>query len=319
MRVYFDNVNFHANTGPNVFAKRLAETLMSMGHEIASHKDYDVALVFIEKTQNLRSDRPYVHRVDGFWFSQKDYYSKANDSIEEAYSCAKSVVFQSDFDKKFFFKRFGERNDTNVVLNGCELPNKRMFEVDNAFVNLKEQYDSVYVSASNWHPQKRFEENFRLYTMLRERNKKLGKNSCFVALGKNLPRGSWMKESDVMFSDSFSPRACCQLYAVADWMLHLAWLDHCPNVVVEALAHECQVACASSGGTSELIKATNGGIVLQDESFEFGPNDYDNPPKVPDLENLDLSLFDSKLSIDVSKVDVRECAKRYVQILEAAV
>ena len=57
-----------------------------------------------------------------------------------------------------------------------------------------------------------------------------------------------------------------QVFSAADWMIHLAWLDHCPNSVVVGMSQGCGIICASSGGTYEAVGKN--GIVVQE--IEFG-------------------------------------------------
>ena len=42
-------------------------------------------------------------------------------------------------------------------------------------------------------------------------------------------------------------------------------LDPCPNSVVEAIACGLPVVCSNTGGTPEIIKATNGGIIVNSD------------------------------------------------------
>ena len=44
MKIYFSNVNFGSNSGPNSFANRLANCFQEMGHDIVedNKKEYDV-------------------------------------------------------------------------------------------------------------------------------------------------------------------------------------------------------------------------------------------------------------------------------------
>ena len=63
-------------------------------------------------------------------------------------------------------------------------------------------------------------------------------------------------------------------------MIHIAWLDCCPNSVVEGLASGLPVLCSHNGGTKELVK--NDGIVIQlEEDYELGTKlDLYSPPKI---------------------------------------
>jgi glycosyltransferase involved in cell wall biosynthesis len=63
-----------------------------------------------------------------------------------------------------------------------------------------------------------------------------------------------------------------------DAFIHLAWLDHCPNSVVEALVCGLPVLCSHNGGTKEIVRSN--GIVLKcEEDYEFKKVPLYKPPK----------------------------------------
>jgi glycosyltransferase involved in cell wall biosynthesis len=97
-------------------------------------------------------------------------------------------------------------------------------------------------------------------------------------------------------------------------MLHLAWLDHCPNVVVEALAQGCPVICSSEGGTRELVERAGGIVVPDAKPYSFDLVDYDNPPRVP-LDGLTLS---ERIVVDKNTVDIAKTADSYAEVLRSA-
>ena len=43
------------------------------------------------------------------------------------------------------------------------------------------------------------------------------------------------------------------LYKRSSTFIHLSYLDHCPNVVVDAQAAGCHIICSSTGGTKEVV------------------------------------------------------------------
>ena len=105
---------------------------------------------------------------------------------------------------------------------------------------------------------------------------------------------------DVIYVGHLPHDICLQVYHISDWMIHLAWLDHCPNVVVEAISQKCPVICTDSGGTKELVG--NGGLVVPETTqYKYELTDYDNP------YSLDLSMLSKvcveDLSVDMSKID----------------
>ena len=89
--------------------------------------------------------------------------------------------------------------------------------------------------------------------------------------------------------------------------IHLAFLDHCPNVVVDARACGCKIVVASSGGTKEIagIDAT----VVEDIEWDYRPLELYSPP------SLEYSKK-HKNNLD-SVIDIDDVAARYIKALES--
>ena len=115
-----------------------------------------------------------------------------------------------------------------------------------------------------------------------------------------------IKKENIMYTGNLNHDLCLQVFRAADWMIHLAWLDHCPNVVVEALSQNCPVICSSSGGTKEIVK-TSGIIVPEVEEYDYRLTDYTNPPKL-DLSNITLP---STIKVDSNHLDINIVADKY--------
>ena len=89
--------------------------------------------------------------------------------------------------------------------------------------------------------------------------------------------------------------------------LHLAFLDHCPNVVVDARAAGCKLIVASSGGTKEI--AGQNSAVVEDHDWDLSPLDLYSPPP------LDYSK--QKTNEIISDVDIVNVSRRYIEALES--
>ncbi len=96
------------------------------------------------------------------------------------------------------------------------------------------------------------------------------------------------------------------LFKISKYFIHLAYLDHCPNVVIDARACGCQIICSSSGGTKEI--AGKNAIVVQEDPWDYSYLESSVPPKM-DYNRKENSKFDSHLSM--SKV-----AKKYHNFLK---
>ena len=85
-----------------------------------------------------------------------------------------------------------------------------------------------------------------------------------------------------------------KLYKSSDYFMHLAWLDHCPNVVVDARASGCKIICSSTGGTKEI--AGKDAIVIEEDEWDFVPFEcnvssvLDFSRKIENIYNKDSSM-----------------------------
>lgn len=314
MKIHCDGVNFASSTGPNTFANRLARGLFESGHTIVDRgPDADVSLVFIEATGQPLAKK-VVQRLDGIWFKPEDYNTK-NAGIVSLYHTADAVVFQSGFDSRMAVKWFGEpargAKHSRVIKNGINIAPVTELTIP-SLITMRNTYKKMYVCSANWHLQKRLSENVRLFKQLRATEP----NSCLIVLGNN--PDVMVADPHIFYAGSQPPEVYNQVYSACDWMLHLAWADHCPNVVIEALAQGTPVVCSSTGGTRELV--ADYGITLDDvgEPYDFQLYDYDRPPLV-DMTGLtslpDRSSFDEKTWEDTKfRIGMDRTLRQYINV-----
>ncbi len=189
-------------------------------------------------------------------------------------------------------------------------------------LKLRETYKKIFVCSASWHPQKRLHENVKLYRTIRD-NFDDYKDSCLIVLGPNPTMDKFCIRDNIFYTGHQSQEICKQVFAAADFMIHLSYIDHCPNVVLESLSQETPVICTNSGGTSELLignENNKNGLVLDDVVFNFELSDYDNPPSIPDYDMKKLETFlSSKIVIENSHLDIKLCANSYAKMLETII
>jgi glycosyltransferase involved in cell wall biosynthesis len=308
LKVYFDNVSWEAeHTGPNCFAKRLAIQLGYAGITVADPDDYDVALVFIEPTTRLDKRKPFVQRLDGFWMKPEQMASGMNGGIKHCYEQATCVVWQSDFDRKMSLKHFGAKEGV-IIRNGIEI--KPSIVRSEQLIEMRAKYDKIFVCSANWHPQKRLRDNVEVFRHIRANQYQ---NSCLIVLGNN--PDYHVADKGIFYTGSIRHDLCAEVYSIADWMIHMAYLDHAPNVVVEAIAQGCPVLCASNGGTREQIELAEGnGIVIKEEQeFDYSLVDYDNPPRI----SLNSVPYLTEMRAQPCSVDIIPITREYEKILRS--
>lgn len=274
MKIHLDGVSLAQRTGPSTFARRFFGEAIRNGHHVSCDPSgADISLVFIEPS-GAKLAKKVVQRLDGIWFKPDEFATK-NVGIRAQYEKADHVIWQSDFDREMITRWFGSPKAGTVIHNGVDVVPVKEFTIPK-LQEIRSTYQRVYVCSANWHPQKRLRSNIELFQKLREENP----SSCLVVLGSN--PDVLVPDPHIYYTGSVPPEVYMQIYSMADWMLHLAWADHCPNTVVEALSQGTPVVCSSVGGTKELVRWF--GVVV-DEQYDFGLFDYDNPPK------LDVSLI----------------------------
>ena len=298
MKVHFSNVNFSSCSGPNTFAYRLANKLTERGYEIVSQNfNYDIFLCFIEPTSTPRNGCKFIHRLDGIWFKPEQYETH-NRNIKWAYDNADHVIWQSQFDKNMTLKYWGTPKQGSVVHNGIERISLNYLHPD--IQKIKDTYDKIFVCSASWHRQKRLKENIEFYI------KNRSKNDVLLVLGSN--PDFIVNRADILYLGQLSHDRCLQIYSTANWFLHLAWLDHCPNVVVEALSQGCPVICTDSGGTKETV-GENGVIIKESNQYNFELTDYDSP------YNLEINKINlPNIIVKNSHLDIRLICDDYEEI-----
>jgi glycosyltransferase involved in cell wall biosynthesis len=300
MNIHFSNVNFSSSSGPNSFAYRLANELTHRGYKIVnSSEDYDVFLCFIEPDSKPNKKAKFIHRLDGIWF-KPDQFIDNNKNILWAYKNCDHVVWQSDFDKKMTQFHWDKPKKGTVIHNGIS-----EYTCDNLhpdLVKIKNSFDNIFVCAASWHRQKRLKENIEFYIKNRNKNDAmfvLGHNPDYIISAKNL-----------FYLGSLSHELCLQFYSFSNWFLHLAWLDHCPNVVVEALSMNCPVVCTDSGGTMEIV-GKNGVIIKEKKPYNFELADYDNPYDIH-IEKIILP----KVNVNSDHLDIKLVCDKYEKVFK---
>ena len=288
MKIYFDNVNTDSSSGPNGFAKKLINSIgdshkiyTSISQLVENSEIPDIQLAFITCTNKLA---PVVQRLDGIYFNSEQDFELLNREIEKTYNTSESVIFQSEFNKCLTESFFGIKDSSTIIRNGTDL---NLISSIKPIENEKlETFENVWLCASSWRPHKRLSENIRYFL------EKSSKNDCLIVAGEN--PDSVVPNSRIFYAGHVNWHTLLSLMKKSKYFLHLAWLDHCPNVVVDARAAGCHIVCSSAGGTKEIC-GTNSTIVVEDD-WDFSPIKLYHPPKM-DFSNFISGNFESEIDI----------------------
>ena len=300
MNIHFENVNTQSTSGPNHFASKLIKYIDA---NTDGFKEPDARLCFIESQRKQFDKIPLFQRLDGIYFNKVQDYKKQNRNIKRTYDNADGVIFESEFNKQLITRYFGEHKNSIVIHNGADV---EYIESIKPLQGMLDGYEHVWCCASSWRPHKRLNENIKYFL------EHSSKNDCLVIAGGNLEYLEQVKITrtpNVFYVGELNIKYLTALYKRADYFIHLAWLDHCPNVVVDARASGCQIICSSAGGTMEI--AGLDAIVIEEDEWDFKPVKLYKPPKMDFYKKV-------KNNIEVD-YNMKTVAKKYRNFIKGTI
>lgn len=289
MNVYFHNFDPLSNSGPNKFTRQLVSCLVDQEKIklVNSQSESNIEFALIQLSNYKKS--PLILRLDGIYFNNKQDFTQQNSPIKYAYEQSDCVIFQSEFNKKLSETWFGPHRKSYVIHNEPDLQLIRSISKDRCD-NFIDRSVEVWACASSWRPHKRLEENLEYFC------KKAPKECVMFVAGPNpdplvIKKYAKISQGRIFYVGELKYEDLISLYKRSSTFVHLAYLDHCPNVVVDAQASGCKIICASSGGTKEIV---NSGLIVQDINWDFTPIDLYSPPKL-DFDNFkEINLENKK-------------------------
>jgi glycosyltransferase involved in cell wall biosynthesis len=301
MKIYTHNFNPNSNSGPNKFCRTLFESLIKDEKVTLapSQKDADVEFCLIQ--QQAHKVKPMLLRLDGIWFNSEQDYNTQNAPIRFAYGNASAVVFQSNFNKKLTEHWFGTHPNSFVVHNAAN--EKLIANINkNFWLEKLNQPGEIWCCASSWRPHKRLKDNIEYFLEFAP------DNAILAVAGKdtNIDNLTVRNNKRIFFLGELDYLSLLSLYKASTTFIHLAYLDHCPNVVVDAQASGCHIVCSSTGGTKEVVH--DGTVILEDD-WDFRPIPLYKPPKI------DFGKF-AKLKLNNRKNSMELCSKNYYEIMK---
>lgn len=295
MKVYFHNFNPASNSGPNKFARQLTNCLVEKYNidvtQDSNLSDVEIALIQL----NHYKKKPLLLRLDGIYFNTRQDFKSQNTPIKYSYENGNCVIFQSVFNKKLTEHWFGVHDNSRVIHNAAD---KSLIDKVKPIVfdNLEKDIE-VWSCASSWRPHKRLSENLRYFCELAP------STAIMVIAGSGadhniIEKYQKISKERIFYVGELDYLSLVGLYKRSTTFVHLAFIDHCPNVVVDAQAAGCKIVCASSGGTKEIV---NNGLVIKDYQWDFSPLDLYDPPKLS-FDEYEVQNLDSSKNLNIDSV-----------------
>lgn len=286
MKILLENVNRDSTSGPNSFANKLIPRLLNLGCEVVEDNSYDLSLCFIQSFN--KAQKPRVQRLDGIYFNTDQDYDGLNSTILRTYRDSSGVIFQSHFNKKLIEKYFGPHEHSTVIHNGADIET-----IDGIVPMHNEKYNNIWSCASSWRPHKRLNRNIEYFLDHHD------PGDLLVVAG-HVDKSDQVSEPNVVYFGNLTQNQLYSLYKASTNFIHLAWLDHCPNVVVDARASGCHIICSSTGGTREI--SGDNSTIIQEEEWDLEPTRLYKPPELNfarKMKNEHISCYDME---DVSSL-----------------
>lgn len=280
MKICIAGSNTSAKTGKGFFVNRLTTALEKRGIVVTAdiHKKVDIALHVGHIRYESRA-RKNVLRVGPARVSKHENYEKLNAIRAKSIKIADGVVFQSKYSKKVT-KHFvcKPHCPTTVIHNGADYD-----WYDSVVPKEGVEPPSFVASTRKWIPQKRLRDIIVAFGMAKVEGSKL------YILGNSLGQKDRYKDVEgVVFVGECNQETIGSYLKAATAMVHIVYLDACPNSVVEAVSARCPVICTDQGGTKELVEDWPHWVV-QDKPFKYEPVNLSSPPKI-DREVLAMAM-----------------------------
>jgi glycosyltransferase involved in cell wall biosynthesis len=292
---YIDKTS--GENGPTIFGLRLKEQLEKDGLLFNENSNNRVCII----SGKIKKGANNILRLDGLYLDAGGKEGKSeilNKRIFKSYRRFDKIVFQSEFSRECYEAFTGIKKENYIINNGAPIS----FFKESISATRPEGFDKVVIASSKWRRHKRIKECINAF-----KDKRL-KNVALVILGgyKNVDMPNVFCLPRIPHSD------LPKYYQMADAMIHLAWLDWCPNTVVEGLASRLPVLCSHNGGTKELVK--NDGVVIQlEEDYKIGEEVYlYQPPKVDTniivegiLKTLNIPKIQERKDLKISNTSLQ--------------
>ena len=313
-----------SSSGPAFFMKNLKNAWASSGQVTTSlfFNPFNKCNIFANKPR-LTWLTPYFFRVDGIAFdmlSSLESRKQTNDVLLDGVKNAKGVIFQSNFSKRLFENILGFTPSRSIVIpNGTDL---NVFKSQNSDHDIKNklgipQDSFVFITSAKWRAHKRLDDIVASFVDFRQRHKDI--QTYLIVIGECENKSF----DNVLFLQRVANNELPMYLSASDVYLFYSWLDSCPNSVIEAISSGLPVICTNQGGTPELIKMSNGGIVAEaDDPFPYTEIDLYHPLH-PDMSVIASAMDEMyqnyhfyKTNIKREVFDIDKIAIRYLNFIK---
>lgn len=298
MKVSF-SMELKHKSGKQNFAVSLAKAMSRRGIKITSPRSSHVHLVFVK---GVKKGGINVLRLDGAWMNSKINSAAKNAKIRKVMKQCKGVIYQSKYSRKVCRKMIGHHKRSCIIYNGCD---------PKYFRNPHKHSKPYILTYSRWRPHKRLNaivEGFLSSGVSQEYDLLVGGEVA-----------NKVNHDSILYLGNVEYKKMMNIVAGSTFVVHLAYLDCCPNSVVESLVAGKPVLCSSSGGTGELVRGS--GYQISDVPYSYDVIDLYNID-IPDIDKVIkgyISLAASDKTVHRQDLHIDTVADQYIKYLRTLI
>tara|TARA_Y100000034_G_C6900401_1_gene416255 strand:- start:163 stop:1068 length:906 start_codon:yes stop_codon:yes gene_type:complete len=299
VKVSFAEDLSRSDSGKHKFMSRLANEFSKMGVEVLPAKGKGDVFLHIGRNLEKCRCKKKVMRLDGVNFNTDVNYKSMNVKILKNIGISDAVIYQGPFCKKAYETFLGVKKPSACVLNGADPGEFPKREVKNLFL-----------ANCKWRPHKRLEETCRSFIQAVEE----GVTSKLIVAGK---ADFKIDHPCIQYVGWCNDKRMANLVSQAIGLIHLSWIDWCPNSMVEAITAGCPVIYSDSGGSPDV--AGNTGIAINDKDWDFKPINLYDPPPV-DRKEVASAIKELHRSLETvyrEELTITHAARGYAEFFES--
>lgn len=246
-------------SGKHKFFQRMREDLVKLGYVIKS-KDEPSDIHFYINNKNKNS-KVNIKRLDGVYFDNGNLTKSRNRSIINSMNISDGIIYQSKYCRDMACRVLNydySRKKHSIIYNGCD---PAEFNVEP--IVLDKPY---FLAMCKWRRHKRLFEAIQGFEYS-------GLEAKLIVAG---PADAHSVNPNIIFVGDLNRKDLARYLKGCIATVHLAWIDWCPNSVVESLVAGKQVIHTNSGGTSEIVNGR--GYMVEDTVWEGEVASPKNPP-----------------------------------------
>ena len=289
-------------SGKHKFLKQLKNSLVDLGLSFSGSSP-DIVLHLGRNYEKYTRRCKTVCRLDGLEFNTRKSYKKQNKKVKKSILNSDAVIFQNEFCADAYFNFLGIDGD---ILHTCIL--------NGSFIkNISKNEDIKYVIANcKWRPHKRLKDTVDSFLLAKEKGLPLD----LIITGDVDKR---VKHRNIKYTGWISGSRLNDIILQSSFGIHLAWIDWCPNSVVEYICNYKPVIYSSSGGTKHIVR--DNGVSIKDKDWNFKALDLYRPPRINKEEVVKamFHLFNNKVGIKNDHIDINNIAMQYRSFFQKVV